>query len=104
MVKECGASALLQNDSKGWETWSNNSIKTPQGRRSRIWSQFALQGNQFRVSDASSVQQLASKSLQVKWSKRLRRLISQTWILYSPLPTEFMLLPLFHVIVTDSSL
>jgi len=31
------------------------SIKTPQGRRSRIWSQTALLGNQFRVIYASSV-------------------------------------------------
>jgi len=45
------------------------SVKTPQGWRSRIWSQFALQGNQFRVSDASSVQQICQQKLTSEMTK-----------------------------------
>jgi len=42
--------------------------QTPQGWRSRIWSQIALLGNRFRETI-----KFASKSLQVKWRKRLKQ-------------------------------
>jgi len=46
------------------------SIKTTQGWRSQIWSQFALLGNWFHISNATSVQQICKQKLTSEMTKK----------------------------------
>jgi len=65
-----GPAERFRKNLQFWNLLKN--IKTSQGLRRRIWRQFALLGNRFRVSNESSVQRICKQKLTCEMTKKTK--------------------------------